>query len=106
MVWRDNGDRIDSRDIPSSTTDLGQGQQDTPDLTLVAETILANKLQFGITICQEGKINVNSQDSKRHGRRHAPCSVAVMMVVIPLRSIIKIESIVETGLSVPSSSIN
>ena len=34
--------------VPSSTTDLGEGQLDTPDLTLVAETILADELQLGI----------------------------------------------------------
>ncbi len=34
--------------IPGSTTDLGEGELDTPDLTLVAETILADELQFGV----------------------------------------------------------
>ena len=37
-------------DLPSSTTNLGQSQTDTPDLTLVAEAILANELQLGVTI--------------------------------------------------------
>ena len=36
--------------IPSSTTNLGEGELDTPDLTLVAETVLADSLQFGVTI--------------------------------------------------------
>lgn len=35
--------------IPGSTTNLGEGELDTPDLTLVAETILANELQLGVT---------------------------------------------------------
>lgn len=35
-------------DIPGSTTNLGEGELDTPDLTLVAETILANELQLGV----------------------------------------------------------
>lgn len=36
--------------IPGSTTNLGQGELDTPDLTLVAETVLSNELQLGVTI--------------------------------------------------------
>lgn len=34
--------------IPGSTTNLGESQLDTPDLTLVAETILSDNLQFGV----------------------------------------------------------
>ena len=34
--------------LPSGTTDLGQSQLDAPDLTLVAETILADELQLSI----------------------------------------------------------
>ena len=34
--------------LPGSTTDLGQSQLDSPDLALVAETILADELQLGI----------------------------------------------------------
>lgn len=37
-------------DVPSSTTNLGKSELDTPDLTLVAETVLADSLQFGVTI--------------------------------------------------------
>jgi hypothetical protein len=36
--------------IPGSTTDLGQSQTDSPDLTLVAQAILADELQLGVTI--------------------------------------------------------
>lgn len=36
--------------IPGSTTNLGQSQTDSPDLTLVAETILANKLQLRVPV--------------------------------------------------------
>lgn len=35
--------------IPSSTTDLGQSEEHTPNLTLVAETIFTNGLQLGVT---------------------------------------------------------
>ena len=35
--------------IPGSTTNLGQGELDTPDLTLVAQTVLSDELQLGIT---------------------------------------------------------
>jgi hypothetical protein len=36
--------------IPSSTTDLGQSQTDSPDLTLVAQAILADELQLRVTV--------------------------------------------------------
>jgi hypothetical protein len=36
--------------IPSSTTNLGKGELNTPHLTLVAKTVLADDLQFGVTI--------------------------------------------------------
>ncbi|KAK1252573.1 hypothetical protein MKX08_003760 [Trichoderma sp. CBMAI-0020] len=35
-------------DIPGSTTDLGQSQTDSPDLTLVAQAILSNELQLRV----------------------------------------------------------
>lgn len=35
--------------IPSSTTNLGQGELDTPHLTLVAQAVLADNLQFRVT---------------------------------------------------------
>jgi len=34
--------------VPSCTTDLGEGEHDAPHLTLVAETIFANSLQFSV----------------------------------------------------------
>ena len=40
----------DDKNIPGSTTDLGEGELDTPDLTLVAETVLADDLQLGVTV--------------------------------------------------------
>lgn len=46
------------KDIPSSTTNLGKGELDTPDLTLVAETVLADSLQFGVTI--EGMLGIDN----------------------------------------------
>jgi hypothetical protein len=36
--------------IPSSTTNLGEGKLDTPHLTLVAEAVFADDLQFGIAV--------------------------------------------------------
>ena len=36
--------------IPSSTSNLGQSQLHAPDLTLVAQAILANELQLGVAI--------------------------------------------------------
>jgi hypothetical protein len=41
---------VDRQDLPGSTTDLGQGEQDTPHLTLVAKTILADELQFAVPV--------------------------------------------------------
>lgn len=42
--------RLQGHDIPGSTTDLGEGELDTPDLTLVAETVLANNLQLRVPV--------------------------------------------------------
>jgi len=39
---------IKSEELTSSTTNLGEGKENAPDLTLVAETILANELQLGV----------------------------------------------------------
>mgnify|MGYP003304223056 CR=1 FL=1 len=36
-------------DVPGSTTDLGEGEENSPHLTLVAETILSDGLQLGVT---------------------------------------------------------
>jgi hypothetical protein len=36
------------KSLPGSTTNLGQGELDTPDLTLVLQTILANELQLRV----------------------------------------------------------
>ena len=38
-----------SQHIPSSTTNLGEGELNAPHLTLVAETVFADNLQFGVT---------------------------------------------------------
>jgi hypothetical protein len=35
--------------IPGSTTNLGQGELDAPNLTLVSQTVLSDELQLGIT---------------------------------------------------------
>jgi len=45
-----NHNVLQIRDLPSGTTDLGEGEHDTPHLTLVAETIFANDLQLGVTV--------------------------------------------------------
>jgi len=39
---------VKGQELTGSTTDLGEGKLDTPDLTLVAETVLANELQLGV----------------------------------------------------------
>ena len=43
--------------IPTGTTDLGEGELDTPDLTLVAQAILAKQFQLGITIGRKRVLN-------------------------------------------------
>ena len=45
------GRDVDKENKPSSTTDLGEGELDAPDLTLVAETELANSLQLSVAGC-------------------------------------------------------
>ena len=42
--------RMDWKTIPGSTTDLGEGELDAPDLTLVTETVLADTLQLRVPI--------------------------------------------------------
>ena len=42
--------------LPGSTTNLGEGELDTPHLTLVAETVLADDLQLGVTVAVLGTI--------------------------------------------------
>lgn len=42
--------------LPSSTTNFGQGELDTPDLTLVAQTVFTDDLQFGVARFREGRM--------------------------------------------------
>jgi hypothetical protein len=42
--------RFGGKDLPGSTTDLGQSKLDSPDLTLVAEAVLADKLQLRVPV--------------------------------------------------------
>lgn len=44
-----------NRNLPSGTTNLGKSELDTPDLTLVAQTVLSDELQLGITTFGVGK---------------------------------------------------
>lgn len=39
---------VSTIDLPGSTTDLGQSQTDSPDLTLVAQAIFTNELQLRV----------------------------------------------------------
>lgn len=49
--------------IPRGTTNLGKGELDTPDLTLVAQTVLSDKLQLGITKNRAGYVSFRSSHS-------------------------------------------
>jgi hypothetical protein len=40
---------IESEELTSSTTNLGQGKLDTPHLTLVAQAVLSDNLKFRVT---------------------------------------------------------
>jgi hypothetical protein len=60
--------------LPSSTTNLGEGEEHTPHLTLVAETILANELQLGVP-----EYRKLVQDHNRHKRRQAAAQWPVMI---------------------------
>jgi hypothetical protein len=51
--------------IPGGTTNLGQSEEDTPDLTLVPQTIFAHSLQFRVPM---KRISVNDL---RHEQRQA-----------------------------------
>lgn len=50
--------------LPGSTTDLGEGELDTPHLTLVAETVLADDLQLGVTGRALETIDLNEASSR------------------------------------------
>jgi len=43
---------VEGKKLTGSTTNLGQSQTDSPDLTLVAEAILANELQLRVPVIQ------------------------------------------------------
>lgn len=42
--------------LPSSTTDFGQSELDTPDLTLVAQTVFTDDLQLGVARFRERRM--------------------------------------------------
>ena len=41
-------------DIPSGTTDLGEGELHAPHLTLVAQTVFADDFQLGVAVALLG----------------------------------------------------
>jgi hypothetical protein len=45
--------------IPSSTTNLGERKLDAPHLTLVAEAVFADNLQFGIAVMRLGTVDLS-----------------------------------------------
>jgi len=42
---------VHGEELTGSTTNLGEGEQDTPHLTLVAQAVFADGLQLGVTGC-------------------------------------------------------
>lgn len=68
---------VQGQELTGSTTDLGQGKLDTPDLPLVAETIFTDGLQFGIAGNKMPRSvlspygDCESHVSQRHENEHA-----------------------------------
>lgn len=62
--------------VPSSTTDLGEGEENSPHLTLVAETILSDGLQLGVTRdnCQSIDFDMNGARSRSVARNYIQTS--------------------------------
>ena len=52
------------RIVPGRTTDLGEGEHDTPHLTLVAEAIFADSLQLGVTVDVLGTVDLSGASSR------------------------------------------
>ena len=50
--------------IPSSTTDLGEGELDTPHFALVAEAVFTDDLQFGIAESILGTVDMSGARSR------------------------------------------
>ena len=42
--------KVANGELPSSTTDLGEGEHNAPHLTLVTKTIFADDLEFGVPV--------------------------------------------------------
>lgn len=57
-----------ARNVPGSSTNLGQGELDTPHLALVAQAVLADNLQFRVTIEEKKQLGT---DFTRHKQEHA-----------------------------------
>jgi hypothetical protein len=55
---------VESEQLTGSTTDLGQSQTDTPDLTLVAQAILADELQLRV---QSSSLERTARDTRGLG---------------------------------------
>ena len=56
--------------IPGSTTDLGEGEHDTPHLTLIPETILADDLKFRVPVA--GRLVRSHRHEQRQARAQWP----------------------------------
>lgn len=61
-----------SRELPSGTTNFGEGEHDAPHLTLVPQTIFPDDLQLGVPL------NVESVLDQRHWQRQARAQVVGM----------------------------
>ena len=60
--------------LPGSTADLGEGELDTPNLTLVSQAILADELQFTVPGGPKRLVD----DHNRRERSQAPAQWPVM----------------------------
>jgi hypothetical protein len=55
---------VEGKELTGSTTDLGQSQTDSPDLTLIAQAILADELKLGV---KSGRLEGSAGDTRGLG---------------------------------------
>jgi hypothetical protein len=69
--------------IPSSTTNLRQRKLDTPHLTLVAQAVFADDLEFGIAVMRLG----NRRLEQRQAAAQWPCVMS--RTDVPTRTVVE-----------------
>ena len=57
--------------LPSSTTNLGQSELDTPDFTLVAQTVFTDNLQFRVSVPSAQNVRQGDISDMKHSQASA-----------------------------------